>query len=156
MMNRRELLQGTVGGTLGLFGLNMTAGAEEKAADSLAGGDAALKKFLLEECGMQYFHLGIPTKEDMKWDAYLENLKVHIQEYENDPFGIEWMKFEPGSPMPKIIQERPHVAFLVNDLDKAIKGMKLLVPVSIPRPGIKTCFIEHKGIGIEFVCRIPK
>lgn len=153
-MNRRDLLKGSAGGAFGLLGLVMTVGAEEKVADSLAGGDSALKKFLLEECGMEYFHLGIPTKEDMKWDAYLENLKVHIQEYENDPFGIEWMKFEEGSPMPKVIQERPHVAFLVKNLDKAIKGMKLLVPVSIPRPGIKTCFIEHKGIGIEFVERV--
>ncbi len=155
-MNRREMLQGAACGTLGLLGLTMTTGAAENVAESLSGGDAALKKYLLEECGMTYFHLGIPTQDDMKWDAYLKELKVHIQEYENDPFGIEWMKFEPGSPMPKIIRERPHVAFLVNDLDKAITDMKLLVPVSVPRPGIKTCFIEHKGIGIEFVSRIPK
>ena len=151
-MNRREMLCGTVGGTLGLLGLSaLGEGAEVKVAESLANGDLAKKEYLLKECGMKYYHLGIPTKDDLKWDAYLDNLKLHIQEYENDPFGIEWMKFEEGSPLPKIIQERPHVAFLVNDLEKATKGMKLLVPVSVPREGMKTCFIEHKGIGIEFV-----
>ena len=152
-MNRREMLAASVGATMGVIGLAGTGNAEEKMADSLANGDKAKKEYLLKECGMKYDHLGIPTEDDMKWDAYLENLKLHIQEYENDPFGIEWMKFESGSPLPEIIQKRPHVAFVVNDLAKATKGYDLLVPVSSPRPGMTTCFIVHKGIAVEFVCR---
>lgn len=147
-MKRREML-------LSAAGLLAGAALGEKALAALAGGDKAKKEYLIKECGLTFDHLGLPTDEDMKWDAYLENLKLHIQEYENDPFGIEWMKFEPGSPMPEIIQKRPHVAFVVNDLAKATKGYELLVPVSEPRPGMKTCFIVHKGIAVEFVVR-PK
>ena len=153
-MNRREMLTASAGIVgLGLLNLSATANAAEKAAESLANGDAAMKKFLLEECAMEYNHVGIPTDQDMPWEAYLKELKLHIMEYENDPFGIEWMKFEEGSPLPEIIVKRPHVAFKIANFDEAIKRFKLLVPVSNPRPWMKTCFIEHKGIGVEFISK---
>lgn len=152
-MNRREALATTAGLVgVGLFNLGSVMAAD-KAAETIAQGDAALKKFLLEECQMEYYHLGIPTDQDMVWDTYLENLKLHIMEYDNDPFGIEWMKFEEGTPLPEIVVKRPHVAFKIANFDEAVKRFKLLVPVSNPRPGMKTCFIEHKGIGIEFVSK---
>lgn len=135
------------------WGMLDNAMAADKIAGSIAGDDASLKDWLLKECQMEYFHLGIPTDRDMKWDAYLENLKLHIMDYENDPFGIEWMKFEEGSTMPEIIVKRPHVAFKISNFDEVVKKFKLLVPVGSPRPGMKTCFIEHKGIGIEFVSK---
>lgn len=122
-------------------------------AESLANGELALKKFLLEECQMEYYHVGIPTDQEMDWDAYIPELKLHLMEYENDPFGIEWMKFEEGSPLPEIILKRPHVAFKITNFEKAIERFSLIVPVSHPRPGMTTCFVEHKGIGIEFVSK---
>lgn len=146
-MNRREMLAASAG----LVGLSLFSPLN--AAESIAQGDAALKKWLLEECQMEFDHLGIPTDQDMKWDTYLENLKLHIMEYKNDPFGIEWMKFEEGAQFPEIILKRPHVAFKIVNFDEVIKRFKLLVPVSYPRPNMKTCFIEHKGIGIEFVSK---
>lgn len=127
----------------------------ESAADLLAKGDLALKKFLLEECQMEYYHVGIPTDQEMDWDVYIPELKLHLMEYENDPFGIEWMKFEEGAPLPEIILKRPHVAFKIIHFEKAIEHFPLLVPVSHPRPGMTTCFVEHKGIGVEFVKTDP-
>ncbi|MDO5566455.1 MAG: hypothetical protein Q4G59_07340 [Planctomycetia bacterium] len=150
-MNRREMIAASAG-VVALCMTNSTEAAD-KMAGFIAGDDASMKNWLLKECQMEYFHLGIPTDQDMKWDTYLENLKLHIMEYENDPFGIEWMKFDEGTPMPEIIVKRPHVAFKIANFDEAVKKFKLLVPVSSPRPGMKTCFIEHKGIGIEFVSK---
>lgn len=152
-MNRRDWMLGTVGGALGLL-IGGTVG--ENAIAQLTEGDAEKKKYLIEECGMKFDHLGIPTTEDMKWDTYLENLKIHIMEYENDPFGIEWMKFEKECPLPEIIQTRPHVAFVVKDIEKAMKGFKQIVPVGNPREGMKTVFIQHKGIAVEFIERSGK
>ncbi len=150
-MNRREMIAASAGAAA--LCLTGRADAAEKMAGFIAGDDASMKNWLLNECQMEYFHLGIPTDQDMKWDTYLENLKLHIMEYENDPFGIEWMKFDEGTPMPEIIVKRPHVAFKIANFDEAVKKFKLLVPVSSPRPGMKTCFIQHKGIGIEFVSK---
>lgn len=102
---------------------------------------------------MEFNHIGIPTDQDLNWDTYLEGIKVHIMEYENDPFGIEWLKFEEGSNFPECIIKRPHVAFKIKNFDEVIKKFKLIVPVSQPRPWMKTCFIEHKGIGVEFISK---
>lgn len=147
-MNRRDILKGALGAAV-VAGVGATMA--EKVVAQMVDGDAEKKRFLIEECGMKYNHLGIPTQNDMPWEAYLENLKLHIMEYANDPFGIEWMKFEEGSPMPEMIQKFPHVAFTVNDIAKAAKGFKELVPLSHPREGMTTLFIEHKGIAIEFI-----
>ena len=136
----------------GLGGFSEAISAKQT-ADSLANGDAEIKKWLLEQCAMEYQHLGIPTDEDWDWDEYLENFKVHIMEHKNDPFGIEWMKFEEDAPVPEVVRKRPHIAFKVKNFDEVVKRFKLLVPVIHPRAGFKTCFIEHKGIGIEFVAK---
>ncbi|MDO4575611.1 MAG: hypothetical protein Q4D98_10415 [Planctomycetia bacterium] len=147
-MNRREMLAASAG----MMGVAMF-GSAVKAAEELAMGDAALKKWLLEDCAMEYFHIGIPTDQEMAWDAEIPALKLKMVDYVNDPFGIEWMKFGEGAPLPEIVLKRPHVAFKVCHFDEVIKKFKLLVPVSNPRPGMTTCFIEHKGIGIEFVSK---
>ncbi|MDO4628252.1 MAG: hypothetical protein Q4C70_03635 [Planctomycetia bacterium] len=147
-MNRREMLATTVALGAGFAMMDVS-----KAAEALSGQDPELKKWLLEECKMEYNHVGIPTDQNLKWDTYLDNIKVHIMEYENDPFGIEWMQFEDDSPFPECIRKRPHVAFKIANFDEVIKKFKLLVPVSQPRPWMKTCFIEHKGIGIEFISK---
>ena len=41
----------------------------------------------------------------------------------------------------------------IANFDEVIKKFKLIVPVSQPRPWMKTCFVEHKGIGIEFISK---
>ena len=147
-MNRRQMLAATAA-----FGMGFALTDVTRAADALSGEDPELKKWLLEEAKMEFNHVGIPTDQDLEWDTYLEAIKVHIMEYENDPFGIEWMKFEEGAPFPECICKRPHVAFKIANFDEVIKKFKLIVPVSQPRPWMKTCFVEHKGIGIEFISK---
>jgi len=147
-MNRREMF-----GAMAALGAGMVFADAVKAADSLSGQDPELKKWLLEECAMEFNHVGIVTDQDLEWDTYLDNIKVHIMEYENDPFGIEWLKFEDDAPFPECIRKRPHVAFKVANFDEVVKKFKIIVPVSNPRPWMKTCFIEHKGIGVEFISK---
>jgi hypothetical protein len=45
----------------------------------------------------KYHHLGIPTHVRREGEAYLEQFKVHVVGYEKSPYGIEWMRYEPGS-----------------------------------------------------------
>lgn len=147
-MNRQEMNAATTAS-----GADVVLTDASSVAESLSGQDPELKKWLIEECQMEFNHVGIPTEQDLEWDAYLEEIKVHIMEYENDPFGIEWMKFEEGAPFPECICKRPHVAFKIANFDEVVKRFKIIVPVSNPRPWMKTCFIEHKGIGIEFISK---
>ena len=99
----------------------------------------------------KYHHMGIPTNQPRPGEAYLEKLKLHATAFDANEYGIEWLRFEPGSPMPKLIQQTPHVAFEVDDLEAAVKGKKLLLAPNEPMPGLRIAFIEHEGAPVEFL-----
>ena len=42
--------------------------------------------------------------------------------YETSPYRVEWMRFEAESPLPELIRTVPHVAFVVDDLDEAVRA----------------------------------
>ncbi|MBE6426806.1 MAG: hypothetical protein E7029_12650, partial [Planctomycetaceae bacterium] len=65
-MNRREMF-----GAMAALGAGMVFADAVKAADSLSGQDPELKKWLLEECAMEFNHVGIVTDQDLEWDTYL-------------------------------------------------------------------------------------
>jgi len=98
---------------------------------------------------MKYLHTGVPTTQEKKWAGHIAELGVHVTDPATDPFGIEWLQFDPGSPMDKAIQTKIHAAFQVDDLDAAIKGYKILLAPMSPMPGLRIAFIEHEGVVIE-------
>jgi hypothetical protein len=105
----------------------------------------------IEEWGWKYHHLGIPTKEKMPNEQYLPHLKMFVTGFETSPFGIEWMRFEDDCPISEIVQTLPHIAFEVDDLEKAIKGKELIGEPSIPSNGIKVAMIKHNGAPVELM-----
>ena len=98
---------------------------------------------------MKYLHYGVPTTQEKNWVAHIAALGVHVTDPTADPFGIEWLKFDPNSPMDKAIQTKTHAAFLVGDLDAAVAGKKVLLAPMSPMPGLRIAFIEHEGAVIE-------
>ena len=99
----------------------------------------------------KYHHMGIPTTQPRSGEAYLEMLKVHATAFDANEYGIEWLRFDADSPMPMLIQQVPHVAFEVDDLDAAVKGKKILLAPNEPMPGLRIAFIEHDGAPVEFL-----
>ena len=71
--------------------------------------------------GWRYHHLGIPTNKIMPGERYLPQFKFYVSGFPGSPYGIEWMRFEEDSPIDKLIQRVPHIAFEVADLDKELK-----------------------------------
>ena len=102
---------------------------------------------------MKYDHIGIPTTEDKKWSAYVEAGKVHITDSAADPYGVEWLKFEPDSPMHELIQKVAHIGFEVEDLDAAIKGAKVIVEPFFAMEGVRCAFVDNDGAPVELIQR---
>lgn len=100
---------------------------------------------------MYYHHLGIPTTEHRSDERYLSHLKMHVSGYEDSPFGVEWMRFDPDCVFPELVKTVPHVAFEVDDLDAAIEGRKVIIAPNCPAPGIRVAFIVDDGAPIEFL-----
>ncbi len=56
------------------------------------------------EWGWRYHHIGIPTDTPRPGEFYLEEYGMHVSGFETSPFGVEWMRFEPGSPVSELIR----------------------------------------------------
>ncbi len=101
--------------------------------------------------GMEFHHLGIPTNEVKQDEKYIANLKFYVSGFETSEFGIEWMRFEDDSPVDELIKKVPHIAFKVDDLDSAIKGMELIGEINSPSAGVRVAMIKENGALVELI-----
>jgi hypothetical protein len=100
---------------------------------------------------MKYHHLGIPTNIKRENETYIPEFNVFVSGFETSPYGIEWMRYEPGSPLPEIVKTVPHVAFEVDSIEEAIKGKEVLIQPNSPSEGNIVAFILDNGAPIEFI-----
>ena len=107
--------------------------------------------FAISKMGMRFHHIGIPTKEHKLNEKYLEQYKFYVSGFDTSEFGIEWMRFEKGSPISEIIQKIPHIAFEVDDLNSAIKGKELIGEIETPSKGVRAAMIIENGAPVEFI-----
>jgi hypothetical protein len=99
----------------------------------------------------EYHHMGIPTTEKRDGERYVPKFKMYSSGYEGSEFRIQWHRFEPDCELPPLVQTVPHVAFKVDDLDKAIEGKKLIMEPYYPLEGFRVAIIEDGGAPIEFI-----
>jgi hypothetical protein len=100
---------------------------------------------------MHYHHLGIPTDVPHEGEMYLEQFKMHVTDHESNPYGIQWMRFDPGCALPELVKTVPHVAFRVADLEKAIAGRDVIIKPNSPSPGVTIAFMVEAGAPVEFL-----
>jgi hypothetical protein len=107
----------------------------------------------IEKWGWRYHHIGIPTVKQFPNEQYLPKFKMYVSGFEISPFGIEWMRFEKDSPIHKLIQEVPHIAFEVADLNYELKNgnFRIITGPESPGYGITVAMIEHNGAPIELI-----
>jgi hypothetical protein len=101
--------------------------------------------------GWRYHHIGIPTMQPRPGERYIEKYKMFVSGFEDSPYGVEWMRFEPSSPVHELVRTVPHVAFEVDDLDRQIEGRTLLGEPSSPSEDVRVAMILHNGMPIELM-----
>ncbi len=100
---------------------------------------------------LKYHHLGLPYATPRKGEVYLKEYKCYHYGFESSDFGIEWMRYEAGCPLPELVKTQPHVAFEVEDLAEALRGRKVIIAPNSPSPGNLVSFIEEDGAPIELI-----
>lgn len=105
----------------------------------------------MNELKLKYHHLGIPTDRRLKDEIHLPHLKMFVSGYGRNPYGIEWMRFEPDAPYPELVKTVPHVAFEVEDLEAALKDKTVIIEPNSPSPGVVVAFIEDNGAPVELM-----
>jgi hypothetical protein len=99
----------------------------------------------------RFHHIGIPTTDHRPDEEHLPEFGLHVSGFEASPYGVEWMRFDPDSPLPELVKTVPHVAFEVDDLEEELIGQELLIAPNSPSPGVRVAFIVHNGAPIEFL-----
>lgn len=99
----------------------------------------------------EFHHVGIPTKNPQPNEIYLEGAKLYVTDANAAPNRIEMLRFEPGSPLPEILKTTAHVAYVVDSLDAALAGQRVILPPFTPMPGVKVAFIQDGEVPVEFM-----
>ena len=96
-------------------------------------------------------HFGIPTTIAQPGECYAEGLKVWLTDFTKSKNRIEFLRFEPETWMPELIQNVAHFAYEVPDLEAELKGAHVIVePMDCGDKFI--AFVEEEGIPVELMC----
>ena len=155
----RHLTGEKIGGTVEAFRIHESVQVEDIGVTSIRCRSAAAIGLLPRQSKiidgdsaiMKYHHLGIPTNKPQPEETYLEKYKIFCTDHEKNPFGIQWMRYEPECSLPDLVKHMPHVAFEVQDLQQALAGQKILIEPNSPSEGILVAFIECDGAPVEFL-----
>lgn len=100
---------------------------------------------------LRFNHIGIPTTSHFEGEIPLPKLWMTVSDHKNNPFGIQWQRYECDAPYPEIVKTIPHVAFEVDDISQALKGHKVIIEPNSPIKGLIVAFIEVNGAPIELM-----
>jgi hypothetical protein len=96
-------------------------------------------------------HIGIPTEKPQENETHLAEAGLFITDAAASPNRIEWLRFEPQSPMPELLKTMPHIAYEVDDLQAELAGAEVLLEPFSPLEGITVAFIIEEGAPIELM-----
>lgn len=100
---------------------------------------------------MQFDHIGIVTTEKKVGESFVPATRVWRTDFQEHPFRIEWLRFEPDSPVSGPVREMPHVAYRVDDIEAAAEGMQVLLEPFDVGPRVVGFYLTDDGAVVEFV-----
>jgi hypothetical protein len=98
-----------------------------------------------------FHHIGLPTAQPQPGETYVEDTKVWVTDPADHPYRVEFLRFEPDSPVTGPIRDMPHVAYRIDDMDNALKGEDIVLAPFSPMPGLRVAFFMKDGAVIEYM-----
>ncbi|MBN8420740.1 MAG: hypothetical protein J0L73_17625 [Verrucomicrobia bacterium] len=99
----------------------------------------------------QFHHIGLPTNESHPGEYFVEDTKVWVTDPRKHPYLVEYLRFEPDSPVSGPVRDMPHVAYRVDDIQAELRGEQVLIEPFEPSPNFTVAFILKDGAVIEFM-----
>jgi hypothetical protein len=100
---------------------------------------------------MRFEHLGIVTHKRKPGARFVPATRAWVTDFMNHPFRIEWLRFEPDSPVTGPVRLMPHVAYRVDDVEEAGRGMQVLLAPFDASPRIVAFYQAADGAVVEFI-----
>jgi hypothetical protein len=93
--------------------------------------------------------------EQKEGESFVEATRVWVTNPRASPVNVEWLRFEPDTPVTGVLREDPHIAYRVDDLRRALDGHTVLAepfdPTGTGSDFLRVAFIEVDGAVIELM-----
>ena len=101
---------------------------------------------------LEFDHIGIVTDEKKEGEVFVEATKVWVTDMAAHPYNVEWLRFEPDTPVTGPLRTQPHVAYRVKSIEENMKGKKVLLEPFFAKEGLRVGFIlNDDGAIVEFM-----
>lgn len=99
----------------------------------------------------EFHHVGLPTVDQQPGEEYVAETKVWVTSPMEHPYRIEYLRYEPDTPVTGPVRDLPHIAYRVDDLDAAMAGETILLGPFNPRPKLRVVFLQKDGAVLEYM-----
>jgi hypothetical protein len=97
-------------------------------------------------------HVGIVTTEKKAGERWVEATRVWVTSPRDHPYHVEFLRFEPDSPVSGPLRTEPHVAYRVRNIREAIQGHDVvLAPFDVGNGFMMVAFVNVNGALVEFM-----
>ncbi|MFO7902718.1 MAG: hypothetical protein ACQESR_09760 [Planctomycetota bacterium] len=99
----------------------------------------------------RFHHVGVITDERREGEIYVPETKVHVTNPSDHPHRIEYLRFEPDSPVTGPVRTMPHMAFTVDDLATEMEGCQVLLGPFQAMDNLQVVFVMVDGAVFELM-----
>ena len=100
----------------------------------------------------RFDHIGLVTEQEKPGESWVEATRVWVTSPRDHPYNVEWLRFEPDTPVTGLLRTEPHVAFRVDDVERAVDGHTVLAePFDVGDGFVRVAFVEVDGAVVELM-----
>jgi hypothetical protein len=100
----------------------------------------------------RFDHIGVVTDDPKPGERWVEATRCWVTSPREHPHHVEWLRFEPDSPVTGLLRTEPHVAYRVDDVERAVEGHQVLAePFDVGDGFVSVAFVDVDGAVIEFM-----
>ena len=98
-----------------------------------------------------FSHVGIPTTKIHPKEKHNEGGGFYVTDFNESSSRVEWLRCEDHCGLPDVLQRTAHVAFVVEDLEKALEGADILLDPMMASDELKIAFVIEDGAPVELM-----
>jgi hypothetical protein len=97
-------------------------------------------------------HIGVVTDQQQPGETWVPATRVWVTSPRAHSHHVEFLRFDPGSPVEGPVRTQPHVAYRVDDLEAAIAGAEILLePFTVGDGFARVAFVRVDGAVVEYM-----
>jgi catechol 2,3-dioxygenase-like lactoylglutathione lyase family enzyme len=112
----------------------------------------SFKEAVLQVDRSRFDHVGVPTSEPKDGERWVEATRCWVTSPRAHPYNVEWLRYEPDSPVQGALRSEPHVAYRVDDVHAAVQRHAVVAePFDVGDGFVTVGFVQADGAIVEFM-----